>query len=339
MGAGTQHSFAVLNLPPKCNPPICQAGRANRHMDRWQKRAMGRVAKAASLDSDGQSEVGSLLPWDHRFLITTEGASDRKFVAQESLTKLETSCGLRPPNHEELQVRTFQRDLDDGARGCFTSHMAVYAEAVAAELPYAIVFEDNLVLACDDTLSGLQKDGLSQVLRWAAEHEGKWDVIHIALVHSAASLRLLPSGDSENAVRMVQRTAPDWYGPVEIEAAPGLGTTAYIISLRGMQEMTRLVESRGYVGAPIDDLLAATFSKSTYAAFPAPLRRGSSASLINPGQELFRTVMFQPPVATWVEEALVFTTLSSSQLVWVFLAAMAGWTVFVTVPCLRLLLA
>ncbi|CAE7452615.1 unnamed protein product [Symbiodinium natans] len=49
-------------------------------------------------------------------------------------------------------------------------------------------------------------------------------------------------------------------------------------------------------------------------------------------QEFFRTVMYDPRVFRNLEWALVWTGLSSSQLVWVFLAAMAAWTLGVTIP-------
>eukprot|EP00434_Breviolum_minutum_P039341 symbB.v1.2.034930.t3/scaffold4597.1/size37581/6 len=66
--------------------------------------------------------------------------------------------------------------------------------------------------------------------------------------------------------------------------------------------------------------------------FPAPLHRGQTASLINPDQQLFRSIMYDERVFRNIESALVSTGLSSSQLVWLFLFSMAAWTFGVTLP-------
>ncbi|CAE8653184.1 unnamed protein product, partial [Polarella glacialis] len=241
---------------------------------------------------------------------------------------------------QAANVRVFVRDVEDGARGCYTSHLAVYREAVSRDLPWALIFEDNLALL--DPSSACQAgDLLCRVAAWASQKEHRWDVLHLSLVHSAASLRLLPvdaGSDSGSPVVQVQRTAPDWYGPVPIERAPGLGTTAYLVSRGAMEAMVAADSRIGYSGIPIDDLLARLYPGSTYGAFPAPLHRGNAPSLINPDQQLFRAVMYDPRVVQNVEQALVATGLSSSQLVWAFLATMAAWTVGVTLPVVNALL-
>lgn len=229
-----------------------------------------------------------------------------------------------------VDVKCFERDFEDGARGCYTSHLAVYREALAQGAAAALVAEDNLAYYEE------QEAVAGGPLAWAKEKEGEWDVLHLALVHSAASLRLLRTGDGE--VVRVERTAPDWYGPVPIEKAPGLGTTAYLISREAMQKLVDLDSKQGYVGTPIDDLLTSSFPESTFAACPVLLHRDGSESRINQGQGAFRAVMYNPSVFRFVERALVTTGLSSSALVWLFLATMAGWTVGVTLPVARLLL-
>eukprot|EP00929_Paragymnodinium_shiwhaense_P058916 TRINITY_DN29501_c0_g1_i1.p2 TRINITY_DN29501_c0_g1~~TRINITY_DN29501_c0_g1_i1.p2 ORF type:complete len:219 (+),score=28.64 TRINITY_DN29501_c0_g1_i1:471-1127(+) len=165
---------------------------------------------------------------------------------------------------------------------------------------------------------------------------GDWDILHLALVHSAASLRLLARPPAEasvgGAVHQVERTAPDWYGPVPIEKAPGLGTTAYLISRRAMEALVRQDDEGGYTGVPIDDVLTREFAATTFAVYPVPFHRGKAKSLINPAQEGFRAVMYDSRVIRFVEWALVSTGLSSSGLVWVFLAAVTLWTFGVVVP-------
>eukprot|EP00411_Alexandrium_monilatum_P104760 CAMPEP_0175782348 /NCGR_PEP_ID=MMETSP0097-20121207/77732_1 /TAXON_ID=311494 /ORGANISM="Alexandrium monilatum, Strain CCMP3105" /LENGTH=263 /DNA_ID=CAMNT_0017093157 /DNA_START=98 /DNA_END=886 /DNA_ORIENTATION=- len=261
----------------------------------------------------------------------TAGAELRRDAALEGLERFGASFGL---DRSAVAVRTFERDFADGARGCYTSHLAVYREALAEGLPAALVFEDNLAYV-DLPEDGADASAAAQrPLDWAAQAGRGWDVLHLALVHSAASLRLARLEGGGSVVR-VERTAPDWYGFVPIERAPGLGTTAYLISRRAMEAIVELDDRRGYTGMPIDDLLACTFPGSTYAACPVLLHRGSSPSLINPAQGTFRAVMYNPGVFRFVEQALVTTGLSSSGLVWAFLCAMAAWTVGVTLPLSR----
>ncbi|CAE7034309.1 spon1 [Symbiodinium sp. CCMP2592] len=163
------------------------------------------------------------------FLISTDCANERRSNATAAL---ETVCNPR--------VRLFKRDVADGARGCYFSHLAVYEEITSEGMPWAVIFEDN-VLAMLDALDG-----------WASR--SSWKILHLSLVHSAASLKLRKEEKDVPIVR-VERTAPDWYGPVLIERAPGLGTTAYVISREAAKDVLQRHAETGYV-QPIDDLLA-----------------------------------------------------------------------------------
>lgn len=266
----------------------------------------------------------------HAFLISTSCSEQRRFDALATLSKVCTP-----------QVRIFERD-ENGARGCYFSHLSIYREALQKDLPWALILEDNLILTQPvEQVCEL----IAGMVQWAS-NSSNWSVLHLSLVHSAASLRLRPveiQGEvSAASVVKVERTAPDWYGPVSIERAPGLGTTAYIISDRAMQQMLDLDSSDSSDSSdsdfrPIDDLLAERFAGSTYATFPAPLHRGQTASLINPDQQLFRSVMYDERIFKAIESALVWTGLSSSQLVWFFLASMAAWTFGVTLPVVSFL--
>lgn len=261
----------------------------------------------------------------HSFLISTACSSRRS----KALSRLSNVCAP--------QVRIFERD-QDGARGCYTSHLSVYKEALQKGLSWAMILEDNLMLTQEPLEVQNSLAGLLEWLSTSPARGTQWSIVHLSLVHSAASLRLrspqdLPYGQ----LVKVERTAPDWYGPVQIKRLPGLGTTAYLVSRDAMQAILDYDSRRGYV-APIDDVLADMFPESTYAVFPAPLHRGRSASLINPDQELFRSIMYEKSVFKNIENALVWTGLSSSELVWVFLASMTAWTFGVTLPVLTQLL-
>lgn len=187
----------------------------------------------------------------HAFLISTSCSEQRRFDVLATLSKVCTP-----------QVRIFERD-ENGARGCYFSHLSIYREALQRNLPWALILEDNLILTQPvEQVCEL----IAGTVQWAS-NSSNWNVLHLSLVHSAASLRLRPveiqdevSAKVSVDVVKVERTAPDWYGPVSIERAPGLGTTAYIISDRAMQKMLDLdsSDSDSDFGLPIDDLLAET---------------------------------------------------------------------------------
>ncbi|CAJ1389449.1 unnamed protein product [Effrenium voratum] len=209
------------------------------------------------------------------FLISTACATERRSSALEQLATLQR----RP------QLRTFQRDTELGARGCYSSHLAVYREALESQLPFAMIFEDNLQVTVDQAEA---RDLLAKAEDFCLEEQPQ--VLHLSLVHSAASLRLT----RHKGLVRVERTSPDWYGPVFIEQPPGLGTTGYIICRQAMERLVELDRVQGYQ-QPIDELLAAQFPE-TFALFPAVLHRGPAQSLINPDQALFRSVMYDQRV-------------------------------------------
>lgn len=185
------------------------------------------------------------------FLITTSCASTTR--RHNALAALSEVC--------EPQVRIFERD-ENGARGCYFSHLSIYKEALEKKLPWALILEDNLILAQNPASSTVVRESIIGIVDRMSQSKNKeisdWSVLHLSLVHSAASLRLKPVEDGTKTILKVERTAPDWYGPVNIMRAPGLGTTAYIITRKGMQEMLRLDQGFESFERPIDDLLADT---------------------------------------------------------------------------------
>ena len=183
------------------------------------------------------------------FLISTTCSVQRRSDAVANLSKV-----CKP------QIRIFERD-ENGARGCYFSHLSIYEEALEKGLPWALILEDNLIL----TQPAEQvRESMAEMISWVSQRtetsetretgSTNWSVLHLSLVHSAASLRLRPVGPNVKILK-VERTAPDWYGPVSIERAPGLGTTAYIISREAMQKILDLEKALGF-RMPIDDLLA-----------------------------------------------------------------------------------
>ncbi len=203
-------------------------------------------SRRASPSSSKESEFGQLS--DCAFLITTSCSTLRR---RNALAALSEVC--------EPQVRIFERD-ENGARGCYFSHLSIYKEALEKNLPWALILEDNLILAQNPASSTGVGESIIGIVDWMSQSKNKeisdWSVLHLSLVHSAASLRLKPVEDGTKTILKVERTAPDWYGPVNIMRAPGLGTTAYIITRKGMQEMLQLDQGFESFERPIDDLLA-----------------------------------------------------------------------------------
>ena len=196
------------------------------------------VARACQRFDTKQLEMIS----NRSFLITTSCSNAR---LESALARL-ASIPLEP------QVRTFERD-ENGARGCLTSHLSIYREALDRDLPWALIFEDNLKISSTSSSA----ESIRLTMDWAQHVQTDFSILHLSLVHSAASLRLCDQGvgDMRETLRVVkvERTAPDWYGPVRIARAPGLGTTAYLISKEAMKSLT----SGKQPDIPIDDLLAA----------------------------------------------------------------------------------
>ena len=190
------------------------------------------------------------------FLISTACATERR---RDAIAALASVCNPR--------VRVFERDAEDGARGCYLSHLSVYEEVVAEGIPWAVIFEDNvMVLSAADLQSTLEAFD-----DWSSKAD--WKILHLSLVHSAASLKLrkdeaLPSLSTSNVdVLRVERTAPDWYGPVKIDRAPGLGTTAYAISRDAALSILKRHADSGY-SRPIDDLLSDPSAELQYFLLP-----------------------------------------------------------------------
>ena len=195
--------------------------------------------RGSNLKAAGAAEFADLANL-HCFLISTACAEERR---TDALAALKDVCSP--------QVRVFERDVVDGARGCYLSHISVYEEMIANGAPWAVIFEDNIqVLSASDL-----KVVLQSLQKWTTS--ASWMILHLSLVHSAASLKLRKEEalTSDSDILRVERTAPDWYGPVQIDRAPGLGTTAYIISRDAALAIVKHHADIGYV-QPIDDLLS-----------------------------------------------------------------------------------
>lgn len=232
---------------------------------------------------------------DGIYLITTEGGDERVSRTKEQLEKV----GM----WGKVQVRTFQTDDEDRVRGCYTSHIKVLTDVkktMQGRDEYKVlILEDNLETTA--RMSPGTVDNVAEFLGKASSGDGGWDVFHLAYMMYVPGL-FLKSGQSENVVQMYT------------DASSAVGTSAYIISKRGVDRMLENNAVAGYQDA-IPNVMSRLFPASRFAAYPMVFHRaGKTKSLVNPQLDDFRKVMFTPAMYTNWEKLMVGTGLQNNQL-------------------------
>jgi len=249
------------------------------------------MSSVTGLAVDGQ--VSNLsIDWsflDAAFIITcpnVDGSNQRLERALDTLDHV----GLR----ELTEVREFATDDKDRVRGCYSSHISVLQEAEQRLRGKAninvLVLEDNLEVSpriSQDTL-----DAVEHFIRCSAGNAGVCpDMVHLAYIMYVPGLSV--ERHSQHIVRL--RCSPDSV----------LGTTAYIITRRGLDTLLQEHATNGYVDA-IPNVMARLFADSRFAAFPMPFHRAASVkSLVNSQLDALRSLLFQPQVFTLWERLLV----------------------------------
>jgi len=292
---------------------------------------------------------------DQVYLITCPNAdfnSERITKTRETLA----SVGL---TGDMVQIREFETDDEDRIRGCYTSHLSVLKEAQTTLLskrsdtnsqdwfqnmlqsflggeseissenneatttstprsPKVLVFEDNL-----DLTGNLKQSVLDIISNFSDQNP--WDMIHLSYTAYVPNLTIQRTDLSNNLVL------------INSGIGSALGTTAYLISLPGINAVIEEDNERGYY-APIPDIMAKLFPESRYAAFPVPfLRAPKTKSLVNPQLDELRSLLFQPMIYTKVEQLLVYSGLSTNVLlpiVIVLLTILSGLSGKVTIDAL-----
>ena len=214
---------------------------------------------------------------DSVFLITcpsADGSNERLQRAQEVLT----SVGLG----NCVEVREFERDDADRVRGCYTSHIAVLQEVEQlarkrAGAFNALVIEDNVALSpriAKETL-----DGVASFLR-----DESADMVHLAYIMYVPGLSVERVDDRPSLVRL------------DCNADSVLGTTAYLITRRGVEAVMAEHRRAGYVDA-VPNMMARLFPRTRYAAYPMVFHRAANIkSLVNGQLDNLRALIFLPEV-------------------------------------------
>lgn len=250
-------------------------------------------ASIAMTRSEGLKSNWNFL--DGIYLITTEGGDDRVSKTKEQLEKV----GM----WGNVQVRTFKTDDEDRVRGCYTSHMNVLTDVrktMQGRDDYKVlILEDNLETTA--RMSPNTVDNVAEFLGKASGSDGGWDVFHLAYMMYVPGL-FLKSSSSENVVQMYT------------DASSAVGTSAYIISKRGVDRMLENNAVAGFEDA-IPNVMSRLFPQSRFAAYPMVFHRaGKTKSLVNPQLDDFRKVMFTPSMYTNWEKLMVGTGLQNNQL-------------------------
>lgn len=215
------------------------------------------------------------------------------------------------------------RDAEDGARGCYNSHLEVFRSALESGFNNLLVFEDNIRL-------GHQVSEAAVAASRAFVTERAYDVLYVGYFQWVPGLRVTRLGDDDNAAIREHI--------LRVLSPSAVGTTAYVISRRGMEKLVALDESHGYV-RPVDNVFGRELA-AVYGVHPVLFHRSAVPSLVNPTLDLPRLVLFSPPAQEAVEAVLVRTG-STDPVFFAFYAAVA-WIVLgslADLPVLQPLLA
>ena len=98
------------------------------------------------------------------------------------------------------------------------------------------------------------------------------------------------------------------------DESSAVGTSAYIVSKKGVDAMLRNDEEFGFTEA-VPNVMSRLFPESRYAAYPMVFHRaGKINSLVNPQLDDFHGIMFTPVMYTNWEKLMVSTGLQNNQL-------------------------
>ena len=161
-----------------------------------------------------------------------------------------------------------------------------------------LVFEDNLALGTRI----LTQDTIDAISNFIEKNKKGWDVIHLAYIPYVPDLQISKTADKKIVKLLTKNTQS------------ALGTTAYIINTGAMEKIIEKDNEKGFT-VPIPDAMAELFGTSRYALNPAAfVRAPTTKSLVNPQLDDLRSLLLQPTVASFVQQILVSTGLSTTVL-------------------------
>jgi hypothetical protein len=253
---------------------------------------------------------------DGIYLITTEGGDDRVTKTKEQLEKV----GM----WGNVQVRTYKTDDEDRVRGCYTSHMSVLSDvrkSMQGKDDYKVlILEDNLEVTrrmspqtVANVASFLNNGGVGHNNNG---DRGGWDIFHLGYMMYVPGLSLKNVKVLKNSDKTTHETGKTTTGDdnncnnvvqMFTDASSAVGTSAYVVSKRGVDRMLGNNEEHGYIDA-VPNVMSRLFPESRYAAYPMVFHRaGKTKSLVNPQLDDFRKIVFTSEVVTLWEKLMVGT--------------------------------
>mmetsp|Transcript_11998 Transcript_11998/g.18079 ORF Transcript_11998/g.18079 Transcript_11998/m.18079 type:complete len:382 (-) Transcript_11998:232-1377(-) len=233
---------------------------------------------------------------DATYLITCPNA-DVDGARRESSKNVLQKVGLL--QDKKTTIEEFDTDDEDRIRGCYTSHISVLTKAYNKFRRN----KDAKILVCEDNIALTENiDSVNTMNQVNQFMSGElFDVMHLAYISYVPDLTIQKT-DNSKVVRLLS-------GP-----GSSLGTTAYIISMTGIEAVLKEHKERGYYAA-IPDVMAKLFPESRYAAYPVPFHRASKVkSLVNPQLDSLREVLFVPAIFLNVQTVLAETGLNTNAL-------------------------
>eukprot|EP00531_Pseudo-nitzschia_arenysensis_P015357 CAMPEP_0116116100 /NCGR_PEP_ID=MMETSP0329-20121206/857_1 /TAXON_ID=697910 /ORGANISM="Pseudo-nitzschia arenysensis, Strain B593" /LENGTH=364 /DNA_ID=CAMNT_0003609571 /DNA_START=217 /DNA_END=1311 /DNA_ORIENTATION=- len=225
---------------------------------------------------------------------------------------------------DSVTIKEFETDDEDRVRGCYTSHVSVFRDALESNSKQSrtqsgfnfleifqtkddvskvkddaaiLIFEDNVNLS-NKALVQETIDAISNFV----QNEKDWDVIHLAYIPYVPDLQVSKTDDK----RIVKLSTSNQQS--------ALGTTAYIINSKAMKRIIEEDDKNGYT-VSIPDAMADLFGESRYALNPTVfVRAPATKSLVNPQLDDLRTILFRPTVVALVQQILVVSGLSTTVL-------------------------
>ncbi len=309
----------------------------------------GFIEDPTELDSTEGSTGG--YDWsfiDQAYLITCPNADPNSQRLNKAKVILD-NVGLL----DKVIIKEFDTDDEDRIRGCYSSHISVLQDAMndiqamekssgsslgkigdrdwlsalfsmfdgddskqqqnvqepqkrrpEAKNRCVLVLEDNLELS-----GNLNEDALGAVAKYVQDDGNDADMIHLSYIPYVPNL-VVTKTDNANIVKL------------STGIGSALGTTAYIISESGIQQLLQEDAEKGYYAA-IPDIMALKFPESRVSSYPTPfLRAPKTKSLVNPQLDDLRSVLFQPWCVSQFQAVLTTTGQSTNTIFFTTIATL-----------------
>jgi len=277
---------------------------------------------------------------DAVYLITCPNADPNRMRLNRAIGILD-DVGLA----DRVEIKEFDTDDENRIRGCYTSHICVLNSVLESTKGggkgnnknllqglfrnfggnvdflkdggekttdggrnvNVLVLEDNLAL----NGAQLKQELLNSVAKYMTT-DPDWDVIHLSYIPYVPDLK-------------VSRT--NFQDIVKLSSGVGsaLGTTAYIINSEAIKKLLKDDRDNNGFYLPIPDVMAKLFPETRYASNPTIfVRAPNTKSLVNPQLDDLRELLFQPVVASFSQQLLLTTGLTTNLLLPITILVLLG---------------